>query len=88
MISRALLEAEVDANYEAFLSLEDGFSPERDGQYALMRMRTIEGFFPSAREAIDYGEQAFSDGRFSVQQVKADIIDLGFFSHAIDTRIA
>lgn len=79
-------EREVDANFEWFEQQLPQLLPRRSGMVALLRHRQIEDFFASAAGALAAGRERFADGLFSIQEVTDRPADLGFFSHAIDTR--
>ena len=82
------IEAEVDANYEAFLAMLPELMRTRAGQYVLLRHGRAADFFASGPLATAAGRQQFPDGLFSVQEVTDRAVDLGFFSHAIDLGLA
>jgi hypothetical protein len=80
------IDGEVDANFEKFQQLLPELVKSHPGKFALMREREIHGFFASAAVAMAAGRSQFRDGLFSVQEVTDRPVDLGFFSHAVDTR--
>jgi|TARA_X000000950_G_C13877416_1_gene645453 hypothetical protein len=71
---------EVAANFDAFKRLEADLPPERDGQYALMRGGRIIGFHQDAAAAYHAGLDQFEDRIFSLQEVRAEPLDFGWFS--------
>lgn len=73
---------EVDNNYEAFRALLPGLVNDHAGKFVVMRHKKPVEFFDTARDALVFGNRAFNDGIFSVQEVTTNIIDLGWFSHA------
>lgn len=77
----AAQRAEVDHNYDRFQRLLGSIVPEHEGQYALMRHGEIAGFFDSVRAALNEAAQRYEDGIFSLQEVTAEPVDLGIFSH-------
>lgn len=81
-------QAEVDRNFAAFESLLPTLIDARKGQFALMRGGAICRFLPDQTEALNAGRSAFPDGLFSIQEVSDRAADLGFFSHAVNSRIA
>ena len=87
-MDRDALENEVDRNFEAFLAELPSLLPTRAGQYALLRTRRAAGFYGDIASALAAGRSLFPDGLYSVQEVTDRPVDLGFFSHAIDTRLA
>jgi hypothetical protein len=56
---------ELDRNFEQFLELLPGLKAEHEGQFALLRLGEIVGFFGSAVDAQIAGNQRFDDGIFS-----------------------
>ena len=87
-MSMKLMNEEVDRNFDAFLDKLTSLLPTHSGQYALMRNGEIDDFFESDIEALTAGRLRFSDSLFSIQEITDRPVDLGFFSHAINTRIA
>lgn len=80
--SSDVLVGEIDDNYAAFMEKLEGLLREhRSGQFALMRNRTIVQLFDSAADAMRFGQRAFGDLIFSVQEVRERPFDLGYFSH-------
>ena len=73
----------VDENYEAFKQLLPGLMQQQPGKFLLLHDRQAVEFFDTARDAMIYGQKAFPDGLFSIQQVTEAIVDLGYFSHAV-----
>lgn len=82
------LDKEVDGNFEAFSALLPTLLKSHSGQFALMRHQTVEDYFGDMRSALEAGLARFHDQLFSVQEVTDRTADLGFFSHAVDSRIA
>lgn len=87
-MNMSIINDEVDRNFDAFLEKLEPLLQSNGGQYALMRKGEIEGFFSSDIEALSAGRSRFSDCLFSIQEITDRPVDLGFFSHAINTRIA
>ena len=79
-------EAEVDANYEAFEAMLPKLMREHAGKTVLLRKGNVEGIFADSAVALAAGRERFEDGLFSIQEVTDRPVDLGFFSHALDTR--
>ena len=63
--TRGSIQDAVDRNYEAFTKLLPELLKTNPGQFALLRNGEIVVFFPTAREAIQHGENTFGDGLFS-----------------------
>lgn len=81
-IDKQKLRAEVDANYDFLQRRLATFLRDHEGEYALLKSRELIGFFPKPGEAYREGLRRFHDGIFSIQEVTAEPLDLGFFSHA------
>jgi hypothetical protein len=81
-IDKQKLRAEVDANYDFLQRRLASFLPDHAGEYALLRSRELIGFFAKPGQAYREGLSRFSDGIFSIQEVTAEPLDLGFFSYA------
>jgi hypothetical protein len=72
---------EVDENYDFFQRHLNDYLAGHRGEYALLKNRTLVGFFAQPVEALDAALGQFADGVFSIQEVTDEPIDLGFFSH-------
>ena len=70
----------VVANYEAFEKLPAQTARANAGRFALMREGKLAAIFDTARDARLVGERLYSDGRFSLQEFEAGVVDMGFFS--------
>ena len=77
------LQREVDRNFEAFQKILPELLQSHSGKFALLRHEEVVEFFDSAGDAMIFGTREYPDGLFSVQQVKEEIADLGYFSHAL-----
>lgn len=73
----------ITANYDAFEALLPSILDEHHGQFALLHERQIVEYFSTAGDAYKAGKQLYPDGLFSIQEVVAEPLDLGFFSHAM-----
>lgn len=87
-MDRMELEREVDFNFDVFAQQLPALMPSHEGEYVLMRNGAMISFHPTASAAVAAGRAEYADGIFSIQEVTDRPIDLGFFSHAVDTRIA
>ena len=83
MADNQALQRAVDKNYKAFQKLLLDLMASNVGKYALMRNGKMVEIFDSARDAMIYGQNEYSDGLFSVQKVITKVVDLGYFSHAV-----
>jgi len=81
-----LKQEQVDRNFQAFQELLPALVASQAGKFALMRDAKIVEFFDTARDAQVAGAKLFPDELFSIQQVIAAPVDLGFFSHAVPQR--
>lgn len=87
-MDHAALDREVDGNFDAFLERLPQFLPEQRGRYALLRHKAAQGFFDTAGLALAEGRRRYPDGLYSIQEVTDRPVDLGFFSHAVNPRLA
>ena len=54
------------------------------GKFALIKDKEIIGFYDLIGDANKEGMSKYPDENFSIQEVTEDIIDLGFYSHAVN----
>jgi hypothetical protein len=85
---QSAFDTEVDRNFDAFEALLGTILVAHRGEFALMRDGEVLTYFASEPAALAAGRQQFDDGLFSVQEVTDRPVDLGFFSHAVNSRIA
>ena len=71
---------EVTANFAAFKRLEPDIPAEHDGRHALLRGGAIISYHPDAVAAYHAGLDLYPDRIFSIQQVRAEPLDFGWFS--------
>jgi hypothetical protein len=81
-------ETEVDRNFDVFAANLRALLPEHRGKFVLLRDGEMLSFHESEAAALADGRGQFPDGLFSVQEVTDRPVDLGFFSHAINSRLA
>ena len=81
-------EEEVDRNFASFEAHLAEWMKSNAGSHALLRHEKLVGFFSDVSAALAAGRDRFADGLYSVQEVTDRPVDLGFYSHAIDTRLA
>lgn len=81
-------QKELEDNYRAFQQLLPSFRPEDNGKFVLMRHGKQVNIFDSTKDAIIFAQAQFPDGMYSVQQVNARTVDLGYFSHAVHVSTA
>lgn len=87
-MERAEFEAEVDRNYEVFEAELPRLLQTHPDKVALLKGGQILDFFDTESAALAAGRSRFVNGLFSIQEVTSRPVDLGFFSHAIDPRLA
>jgi hypothetical protein len=78
------LQVEIDHNYDFFQRNLASFLVEHPNEFALLREEQVVGFFQQVGEAYRAGLAKFDDEIFSIQQVVAEPVDLGFMSLAVD----
>lgn len=83
MATRDDIQREVDANYLAFEKILPELLRGHQGQFALIKGGKVVEYFDTMRDATTFGRAKFEDGLFSVQEVVASRVDLGWFSHAV-----
>jgi len=80
---QSALQNEIDKNLTFFLKELSKIPAHQKGKVALLRHQTITGYYDTIPDAISAGTQLYSDGVFSVQQVRNDPVNLGFYSYAV-----
>ncbi len=80
-----LKQKEVDDNFSAINKLidEQKIPLEMYGKYALMKDKEIKGYYSTWNDAYQAGSLKYEDKLFSIQQIITDVVDLGYYSHAI-----
>lgn len=79
----SIYQREVDRNYEVFQQLPDDYCRRYHGMHALMKNQKIVQLFSNGDDAYRAAKLIYKDKPFSIQEVGAEPIDLGFYSHAI-----
>lgn len=79
-------KAEVLGNYVVFKEQLPGLLRDHAGRYAVYRHCVLVDIFDNFREALAYCADAFSDRAFSIQEITAEAIDMGWFAHASVAR--
>ena len=77
------IEVEIERNYATFLSILSDLLSENFGRYALLRAQKLEGIFDSPAQAERAGYSKFGAEAYSIQEITAEPVDLGFYSYAI-----
>lgn len=73
----------VDENFEYFKSRLPELKTAHSNEFTLLHEQTIVDFFESENDAIKEGMKNYGEGKFSVQKVADDHIDLGYQSYVI-----
>lgn len=73
---------EVDVNYGIFQRKLATYLNGHEDEFALLRDGQVIGFFATSGDASREAWRRFDDGIYSIQEVTAQPIDLGIFSHA------
>lgn len=78
-----LKRKEVDDNFSAISKMmrEQKIPSEMYGKFALMKSKNIKGYFSSFEDAYQAGTLKYEDNLFSIQQIRVDVVDLGYYSH-------
>lgn len=72
---------EVDANFTYFETKLPKLKKDHLKEFALLHKQQIIDFFKDEDDAIQIGFKDYGEGRFSVQQVADNRIDLGYQSY-------
>ena len=83
MPNRAARQHQVDENYDAFVSLLPDILQAHAGKFALMHERNVVDYFDFFGDAVRFGNNNFTDGNFSIQEVSSGSASLGFYSYAV-----
>ena len=75
------MREEVDRNYKAFKKMK--FDAGDKGKFALLKDTEVITILSSREEAIRAGEERYPDGLYSFQEIDAQPVDLGVWSHAL-----
>jgi hypothetical protein len=73
----------IQRNYAWFLTQLSALLPEHRGRYALIHEARLVGIFNSPGEAEREGERQFPKAPYSIQPIEDQVVDMGYFSHAI-----
>lgn len=80
--SRESMRAEVLTNYEVFRAALPQLVRDHEGRFAVYRHGELAQIFDTFRDALAYCAGAFSDRLFSIQEITAEAVDMGWFAHA------
>lgn len=77
------LKEEILANRKLFDRMLPQLLREYRGRFALLRHEKIVDIFATILLAKEQGDERFSDGLFSIQEITDETVDLGIHSHAV-----
>ena len=78
---RKKLDKQIRKNYDAFSRMT--FERELEGKYALLRDKKLVEVLDTVADAYKLGNEKFPDRMFSIQEIGARPVDLGFMSHVL-----
>lgn len=76
-------EREVSENYKYFQEMLPKWRDGHPSDFVLIHHQELVGFFESENDAVKAGIMQYGMGKFSVQSVLNQPIDLGYQSHAL-----
>jgi hypothetical protein len=76
-------EAEVERNYRAFKEIVRELVQTHPGKFALMHQGKLADVFDTFSDALKYGNAIFGAGKFTVQAITLQPVDLGWYGHAV-----
>lgn len=76
-------QKEVDANYAFFETKLDELQRTHPGKTALLHKQQIIEFYDTENSAYQAGMEKYGEGKFSVQPVDDEIIELGHYSNVL-----
>lgn len=80
-------QEEVDRNYKQFKELVPILIEKHRGQYTLLNGGEIVEIYATAADAMKTGQKFYDYGLFSIQKITVETEDLGYFSHAVYSRV-
>lgn len=72
---------EIKKNFMAFKKISPSIDQRHSGKFVVLRKEEIIDCFDSMSDAAKYADALYDDGLYSIQEINAQIVDLGFFSH-------
>jgi hypothetical protein len=78
-------EEQVKFNYEAFKKLLPSLLKDAN-KYALMRDGEVIAIYDTMPDAVTTAQKLFPDGRWSIQKITDQPINLGYRSRAVPSR--
>lgn len=80
-------QEQIEMNYKAFEEMLSSIIVEHRNKHALMKDGKIIEYFDTSRDALIAGEllygNLYEQGRYSVQRVTDEVINLGFWAYII-----
>lgn len=74
---------EVKANYSFFKKKSAELEKKHHGKFVLLHRQQIKGYYDTDNDAMAVGKKDYGEGNFSVQEIGASLVDLGYQSYAI-----
>jgi hypothetical protein len=78
---------EIDRNFAKFMEVLPSLVRSSAGKWALMRHGSVIRLCDTAMEAQIAGNNTYPDRIFSIQPVREEAEELGYFSYAVDKRV-
>jgi hypothetical protein len=76
-------QEQVKINYEAFNKMLDGLLVDKRGKYALLRDGELIEVYDTLEDAVSTADKFFTDGRYSIQRITDQPVNLGLRSRAV-----
>jgi hypothetical protein len=85
-MAHAARRDEIKRNFRAFEDQLASLLQANAGRFALFSKGELQGVFGTPVDALLEGNERFGDGKFSVQRITKEPLDLGFLSYASGER--
>lgn len=82
-MDKNVIQEQVDRNYEYFKECKGEIGPENQDKFVLIRDQEFIAFYSTRDDALTAGRSQFEDGRFSVQRVSDEPVELGAVGYAL-----
>ena len=76
-------QKQVDENFHVFVKLLPELLKSHPGRYAVMHAGKVVEFFDTVSDAVRFAHAKFGNMNFSIQEITAQNINLGFHSYAL-----
>ncbi|MYE38433.1 MAG: hypothetical protein F4X82_02870 [Candidatus Spechtbacteria bacterium SB0662_bin_43] len=70
-------------NYDFFLEKKDTIPPEHSDKFVLIYKKKFVGYFDTENDAFRVGFEKYGNGKFSIQKVSDEPVDLGIISYTL-----